>query len=75
VVATIGNTYAYLLGGAVLIEAIFSWGGVGQYAVQAVESSDYFAVSGVVLVTSFLALLVYLAVDLINAVIDPASRT
>lgn len=71
VIAVIGNTYGYLMGGAVLIEAIFSWGGLGQYAVQAVQSSDYFAVTGVVLVASLFTLLVYLGVDVINMLLDP----
>lgn len=74
VVATVGNTYAYLMGGAVLIEAIFSWGGMGQYAVQAVQASDYFAVTGVVLVASLFTLMIYLAVDVANALLDPRTR-
>lgn len=74
VVATIGNSYAYLMGGAVLVESIFSWGGMGQYAVQAVQASDYFAISGVVLVASLFTLLVYLAVDVVNTTLDPRSR-
>ena len=49
VITMTGITYGYLIGGAVLIEQIFAWGGLGQYAVQAITSSDYMAVSGVVL--------------------------
>ena len=52
VVTMTGITYGYLIGGAVLIEQIFAWGGLGQYAVQAITSSDYMAVSGVVLSTT-----------------------
>ena len=75
VVALIGNSYAYLIGGAVLIESIFSWGGLGQYAVQAVQASDYFAISGVVLISSLFTLVVYLLVDVVNAVMDPRIRS
>ena len=68
------STYGYLIGGAVLIEQIFAWGGLGQYAVQAITSSDYMALSGVVLSTTVFSLLVYLAVDLIYLAIDPRIR-
>jgi ABC-type dipeptide/oligopeptide/nickel transport system permease component len=69
-----GLTYVYLISGAVLIETVFSWGGLGQYAVQAITSSDYAAVSGMVLVTTVLALLIYLALDIVYALIDPRIR-
>jgi peptide/nickel transport system permease protein len=74
VITMTGITYGYLIGGAVLIEQIFAWGGLGQYAVQAVTSSDYMAVSGVVLVTTVFSLLVYLAVDLVYLAVDPRIR-
>jgi ABC-type dipeptide/oligopeptide/nickel transport system permease component len=74
VITMTGITYGYLLGGAVLIEQIFAWGGLGQYAVQAITSSDYMAVSGVVLVTTVFALLVYLVVDLLYLAVDPRIR-
>jgi ABC-type dipeptide/oligopeptide/nickel transport system permease component len=74
VITMTGITYGYLIGGAVLIEQVFAWGGLGQYAVQAITSSDYMAVSGVVLVTTLFSLLVYLIVDLLYLVVDPRIR-
>jgi peptide/nickel transport system permease protein len=74
VITMTGITYGYLIGGAVLIEQVFAWGGLGQYAVQAITSSDYMAVSGVVLTTTLFSLLVYLAVDLLYLVVDPRIR-
>lgn len=74
VITMTGITYGYLIGGAVLIETIFAWGGVGQYAVQAITSSDYMAVSGVVLTMTVFSLLVYLAMDLIYLAVDPRIR-
>jgi peptide/nickel transport system permease protein len=71
VVTMIGITYGYLLSGAVLIEQVFSWGGLGQYVVQAITSSDYLAVSGVVLAATMFSLVVYLIVDLIYLAVDP----
>ncbi|MFC2145441.1 ABC transporter permease, partial [Actinomycetota bacterium] len=40
--------FGFLIGGAVLVENVFSWGGIGQYAVNAVTNSDYAAIQGVV---------------------------
>jgi ABC-type dipeptide/oligopeptide/nickel transport system permease component len=74
VITMTGITYGYLIGGAVLIEPIFAWGGLGQYAVQAITSSDYMAISGVVLTTTVFSLLVYLAVDLLYLAVDPRIR-
>jgi ABC-type dipeptide/oligopeptide/nickel transport system permease component len=74
VITMTGITYGYLIGGAVLIEQIFAWGGLGQYAVQAITSSDYLAVSGVVLATTIFSLLIYLTVDLLYLAVDPRIR-
>lgn len=74
VVTVVGITYSYLLGGAVLVEQIYSWGGVGQYAVQAVVKSDYLAVQAFVLVAAMFNLIVYLGVDIIDRLIDPRLR-
>ena len=63
--------FVYLLGGAVLIEKVFSWGGLGQYAVQAVGNSDFAAIQGFVLVAAIFTVLVYLIVDLLHMAIDP----
>lgn len=70
-IALIGFTYGYLLGGAVLIENVFSWGGLGSLVVEAISHSDYFVVQGFVLVAALFNLLIYLAVDLIYIWIDP----
>lgn len=63
--------YGFLIGGAVLIEIVFSWGGAGQYAVQGVLNSDLYPVMGFVLFSAVFSLFVYLVVDLIYFAIDP----
>jgi len=60
-----------MLSGAVLVENVFSLGGIGQYAVRSVLSFDYPAIQGVVLVITAISLLVYLLLDLVHAAIDP----
>ncbi len=71
VITIIGVLYGFLIGGAVLVEIVFSWGGAGQYAVQGVLNSDIYPVLGFVLFSAIFSLVVYLAVDLIYFVIDP----
>jgi peptide/nickel transport system permease protein len=71
-VITIGGImFVYLLGGAVLIEKVFSWGGLGQYAVQAVGNADFAAIQGFVLLAATFTVIVYLLVDLVHLAIDP----
>ncbi|PZR66763.1 MAG: ABC transporter permease [Candidatus Dormiibacter spiritus] len=71
VVTVIAFTYGFLLGGAVLVETIFSWGGLGQYAVQSITNSDYFAITGFVLAAALFMAVIYLVLDLVYAVLDP----
>jgi peptide/nickel transport system permease protein len=71
IVTIVSVLYGYLIGGAVLVEIVFSWGGAGQYAVQGVLNSDLYPVLGFVLFSAVFSLFVYLAVDLIYLAIDP----
>jgi peptide/nickel transport system permease protein len=64
----------FLLGAAVLVETIFAWGGLGQYAVQAVVNSDYAAVQGFLLVASAFVLIVYSVADVLYELADPRIR-
>ena len=67
----IGILYGFMLSGAVLVESVFSLGGIGQYAIRSVLAFDYPAIQGVVLVITAISLIVYLLLDLIHATIDP----
>jgi peptide/nickel transport system permease protein len=71
VVTLVGVLYSIFLGGAVLVEQVYGWGGAGQYAVQSILTSDYLALQGFVLVAGVFALLVYLIVDIVHLAIDP----
>jgi ABC-type dipeptide/oligopeptide/nickel transport system permease component len=70
-ITLIGILYGFMLSGAVLVETVFSLGGLGQYAVRSVLAFDYPAIQGVVLVITAISLFVYLMLDLVHAVIDP----
>lgn len=74
IVTIVSVLYGFLIGGAVLVEIVFSWGGAGQYAVQGVLNADINPVLGFVLYSAVLSLFVYLLVDLLYFVIDPRTR-
>lgn len=71
VITIVSVLFGYLLGGAVLIEIVFSWGGAGQYAVQGVLNADINPVLGFVIFAAVLSLVVYLLVDIVYFIIDP----
>ncbi|WP_245528271.1 ABC transporter permease [Halanaerobium praevalens] len=71
IITNIGNQLAMMFGGAVLIESVFAWPGVGRLAVKAVEFRDQPLVFGSILVLSMLYVLVNLLVDIIYVFINP----
>ncbi|WP_408899898.1 ABC transporter permease (plasmid) [Nocardioides sp. R1-1] len=68
-----GLVLASLLGGAVIVETVFSWPGLGSAIVAAITNRDYPLIQGVVLVLGMLATLITLVVDVLLGVVD--SRT
>jgi ABC-type dipeptide/oligopeptide/nickel transport system permease component len=73
-VTMLGLQLGALLGGAVVIETIFSRPGIGRLAVDAILNRDFPVVQGTVLVAASIYVLVNLAVDISYAVIDPRIR-
>ncbi len=74
VVTTLGMVFSFSLGANVLVEKVFSWPGIGSYAVEALVSSDYAAVQGFVLAMAILFVLLNLAIDVAYTLIDPRVR-
>lgn len=75
VLTVVGLTSGQLVSGAVVVETVFGWNGVGKYAVDAVFLRDSPAVQGVVLYTACAVALVNLAVDLCAPLLDPRLRS
>jgi len=71
VLTTLGMVFSFLLGANVLVEKVFSWPGIGSFAIEALVASDYAAVQGFVLSMAFLFVLVNLTIDLILTLVDP----
>ena len=70
-VTQIGLLFGALISGAVAVEAVFDWPGLGTYAVQAILSADYKALLAVTLVVGVVYAVVNVAVDVVQALIDP----
>ena len=70
-VTLIGLQAGYVLGGAVVIESIFNWPGVGNLALQAIQQRDFPMIQGTVLVIAVVFTLVNFLVDLTYAALDP----
>jgi peptide/nickel transport system permease protein len=71
VVTILGLQMGGLLGGAFIIEIVFSWHGVGELAVQAIQQRDFPIIQGVVVVVAVTYVLINLAVDLTYSALDP----
>lgn len=74
VVTVMGLQFAGLPGGAVIIEIIFSWPGIGRLAVNAIWRRDYPVIMGTVLIFSFTFILINLVIDILYTVMDSRIR-
>jgi peptide/nickel transport system permease protein len=73
-VTALGNTMAFLLSGAVVVEQVFAWPGMGRMAYDAARSKDYPIVMGVVVIASTMLLAAYILRDVAYGVVDPRVR-
>ena len=73
-VTVIGLQFGYILGGAVVIETIFTWPGVGLFTIQAILNRDYPVVQASVFILATAVVLINLAVDLLYVWLDPRIR-
>ena len=74
VVTVLGLVFANVLTGAVLVEKIFGWPGIGQYAYQAAVNLDVQAIAGVSIFVAVVYVTVNFIVDVLYGVIDPRIR-
>jgi peptide/nickel transport system permease protein len=70
-VTQIGLLFGILLAGAVVIETVFQWPGIGAYAFEAILHSDYAAVMGFTVYAGVVFGIVNLIVDIFHAILDP----
>jgi len=74
VVTVAGMSFGHLLGGAVIVETIFAWPGVGKFVVDGILDRDYPLIQGYVLFMGTIFVLINLAVDVLYVAIDPRVR-
>ncbi|HZP96273.1 MAG TPA: ABC transporter permease [Candidatus Limnocylindria bacterium] len=74
IITITGLQVGFLMTGAVLVETVFAWPGIGRYLVDALFGRDYPVIRACIFLFSVIFLLVNLVVDLLYAVIDPRIR-
>ena len=74
VVTILGVQFGHLLGGAVVVESVFDWPGLGKMVLYSVLSKDYTVVQGTLLFVVTVFLLMNLCIDLLYTVLDPRVR-
>ena len=73
-ITVLGLQVGFLVSGAVLVEIIFSWPGIGRYAVDSIVAGDYNGIMAVTLVIALIYVVINLLVDLTYAWLDPRIR-
>lgn len=74
IITMMGILFGRMLGGAVVIESLFAWPGVGRLLVQSIINRDYAMVQGILVLLVLFFLAINLIVDLLYAAVDPRIR-
>jgi len=74
VVTMMAMQFAYMMGGAIVVENIFAWNGIGRLAIEAIFQRDYPVIQGFILVFATTVITVSILLDLLYAVLDPRIR-
>ena len=74
IITVIGTDFGSYLSGAVLIESIFGWPGIGRYALEAILKRDFPVIQGTVLFMALMFILANLIVDIFYGIVDPRMR-
>jgi len=71
IVAMLGLLFTYMMGGAVVIENVFAWNGVGRFSVEAIMERDYPVIQGFILMFAIVVVAVSVTMDIIYGMLDP----
>ena len=74
IVSMMGLQFAYMMGGAIVVENVFAWNGIGRLAIEAVFARDYPVIQGFILVFATVVVLVSVVIDVLYAWLDPRIR-
>ena len=70
----IGALFGGLVGGVVVLEQLFGFGGLGQFAITSVDNIDFLGLQGFLVVIAAICLIAYFLVDILNMLLDPRRR-
>ncbi|MCS7002976.1 MAG: ABC transporter permease, partial [Dehalococcoidia bacterium] len=73
-VTLLGVQLGFLLGGAVAVESVFAWPGVGKLMLDSITARDYSVVQAGALTVAAIVIIINLVVDMTYVVIDPRVR-
>jgi ABC-type dipeptide/oligopeptide/nickel transport system permease component len=71
IVSMLGLQFAYMMGGAIVVENVFAWNGVGRLAIEAIFQRDYPLIQGFILIFACIVVVVSILMDLLYAWLDP----
>lgn len=74
IVTMIGMQFTYMMGGAIVVENVFGWNGIGRLAIQAILQRDYPLIQGFILTFACVVVTVSIVLDLLYAFLDPRIR-
>ncbi|NYT77274.1 glutathione ABC transporter permease GsiC [Alcaligenaceae bacterium] len=74
VVTMMGLQFGFLLGGSIVVEAVFAWPGMGSLLIDAVNMRDYPVIQGLILLFSLEFIVINLVVDVLYGLINPTIR-
>ncbi len=74
VVTTTGLQFGFAIGGAVLVETVFSWPGIGRLLVETIKFRDTPTVMAIVLIIAIMFSVINLCIDILYAFLDPRIR-
>ncbi|MFW5680959.1 MAG: ABC transporter permease [Pseudomonadota bacterium] len=74
IVSVMGMQFAYMMGGAIVVENVFAWNGVGRLAIEAVFARDYPVIQGFILAFATVVAVISLLIDVLYALLDPRIR-
>jgi len=74
VVTILAGVVGYTFCGSILVEGVFGWPGVGNYSLQAIQTSDFPAVQGFVVYAAVLYVVIYELLDVVYGLVDPRAR-
>ncbi|MCI2422621.1 ABC transporter permease [Saccharopolyspora sp. K220] len=73
-VVMVGAMFGALVGGVVVLQQLFSFGGLGQFAVDSVNSIDFLGLQGFLVVLAAVSMVAFFIVDIVNMLLDPRRR-